>query len=147
MQWLAGFADIRPVCPEVAIGLGVPRPTIRLVRVDGVVRVRGVTDPSMDVTDALRDFAQAQLPGLRQLDGYLFKARSPSCGIRDVPVFHPEGRMNTPGSGYFAGFVHRQLPNLPLADEVLLSDPQGMAAFEQRVLTHFQRRQSGDDRP
>ena len=76
---LADFFDFRPFCPEVAIGLGTPRPPIRLVTTSDGLRVRGVKDPSRDVTEQLCDYGNRVAAKQAELCGYIFKSRSPSC--------------------------------------------------------------------
>ena len=140
------FADLVPLCPEVAIGLGVPRAPIQLnVLEDGRLRVRGVADPSLDVTEDLQAYAEACLPLFEQLDGYVFKARSPSCGPRGVLRVHGDGREDEQGRGYFAGFVRRHFPLMPLADEDALADPGRMAAFERYVKAYFDYHHAGGE--
>ncbi len=143
LDWLRGFAELSSACPEVGIGLGVPRPTIGLVRVDGRTRVRGVADPSRDLTAALDDFARAQLPWLHTLDGYVFKARSPSCGVRAVPRRLEDGGEDREGQGHFAAFVQARFPGLPLADEEQLRDEAQRAAFEAAAWAYWRHRARG----
>ena len=89
-QTLGEYFEFAPFCPELAIGLGVPRPTIRLVNVDGEVRVRGVKDPGQDVTEALVANARDVAGQLESVSGYIFKKGSPSCGMDRVKVYHAE---------------------------------------------------------
>lgn len=139
---LGYFADLTLICPEVAIGLGVPRAPIQLtVLGNGRTRVCGVADPSLDVTDALADYAESMLPLLHWLDGYVFKARSPSCGLGDVLRVHPDGHEDLLGTGFFANFVREHLPLLPLVDEDTLADPHRLAEFEHYVKAYFHHRQ------
>ena len=141
------FADLVPLCPEVAIGLGVPRAPIQLtVLEDGRLRVRGVADASLDVTDDLRAYAESQLPLLEQLDGYVFKARSPSCGTHAVLRVHADGSEDEQGRGYFADFVRRRFPLMPLADERVLADTHSMARFERYVKAYHSRYHPGEER-
>ena len=79
-----------PVCPEVAIGLGVPRKAIRLVRRDDNIRVEA-SDGSIDVTEKLTAFSKAKTAQFDFLSGYIFCAKSPSCGMERVRVYTNEG--------------------------------------------------------
>jgi uncharacterized protein YbbK (DUF523 family) len=126
-----------PLCPEVAIGLGVPRPPIQVARVGGALRVVGVADRGLDVTEALdRVAGDAALAGL---DGYVFKSRSPSCGLQ-VPVFDEAGAVVGDGQGRFAAGVRARFPGLPVAEEAALADPTAVAGFAARVRAHHARR-------
>lgn len=122
------------VCPEVAIGLGVPREPIELVRADDSVRLLGV-ESRRDHTDAMTSWSKAKATELGELDGYIFKARSPSCGVRDVPVVG--GR---PGRGMFAEGMATVWPELPIVDEDDLADVAGRERFLARVREYRRRR-------
>ena len=96
---LAQHFDLLPVCPEVAIGLGIPRAPIRLVHTERGVRVRGVRDPDLDVTDALDGVAAQQAAQAAALCGFVLKKNSPSCGMERVKTYTetgmPHGRALT----------------------------------------------------
>ena len=144
LESLQRYADVQAICPEAGAGLGIPRPPIQWTEVGGVFRLCGVEDSSRDVTDALQFFSGAQLPLLERLDGYVFKARSPSCGLHAVLRVHADGREDLLGRGYFANFVHEQVPQLPLADEEQLADAQQLKQFEQAVQAFFLQRVHGE---
>ena len=127
------------VCPEVAIGLPVPRPPIQVVTLDGEQRVRGVARPDQDHTDALG--AQARNIDT-PLDGFVFKARSPSCGLGTTPVHGPDGGVLGLGDGAFAAALAARFPALPLCNESDLQDPSFLTAFAVRLFCHRQWRQS-----
>jgi uncharacterized protein YbbK (DUF523 family) len=81
-QQLLPWLQLQAICPEVGIGLGVPRPTLKLIDSDIGVRIVQVEDESRDVTDATLDYADSYLRQLGRfwpLCAYIFKARSPSC--------------------------------------------------------------------
>ncbi len=131
---LARCFEFVPVCPEVAIGLGTPRPPIRLVHTDEGVRVRDKDDGSRDVTDALRDFARATASRLGGgISGYIFKRASPSCGMERVKVYDPQGRPGRRSAGAYAGALMAALPLLPCEEEGRLGDPDLRENFIERV--------------
>ena len=119
VEWVA-------VCPEMEIGLGAPRETIQLEAAPGGVRLVS-TQTRRDLTAAMRDWAGGRLEALAQagIDGYVFKARSPSCGLGSTPV---EGLAGT-RDGLFAGAVRERFPNLPLADEEGVAGAEGRERF------------------
>lgn len=119
------------VCPEVGIGLGVPRPPIQLVQTDAGIRALGVEDPTLDVTDRLEGYASRQAHPW--LCGAVFKARSPSCGIETTPLFDPNGREIGFTSGLFAAGLQAALPGLPVIDEAGLEDPDRRTAWLEAV--------------
>ena len=133
---LSEYFDFVPVCPEVAIGLGIPRPPIRLVRCGDDVRVVGVKDPTMDVTDALRDYALTMSKQLDDLSGYIFKRGSPSCGMERVKVYTGKGMPVAQGSGAYAAVFMAQHPLLPCEEEGRLGDPVLRENFIGRVFVY-----------
>lgn len=142
---LARHFELVPICPEVAIGLGVPRPPIQVVRARDGLRVLGVDDPALDVTADLDHYLAEMEPVLATLSGYVFKSRSPSCGVTDTPVFDAHGRTVAAGAGRFAAGVRARDPDLPVTDERALRDPAARATFIERVRA-FHRRRSGHAR-
>ena len=102
-RWLVDqfgeFVDYQPICPEMAIGLGTPRPPIRLVGTPDNVRVLGVEDPSIDVTEALEDFALNTTGQLGGISGYVFMSKSPSCGMERVKLYAENGYATKKGVG------------------------------------------------
>ena len=134
-----------PVCPEVEIGMGTPREPIELVaRADGVpsagarVRLLGISTGE-DWTDRMQAWARERLEALTplRLSGYVFKARSPSCGIHGVPV-HAGGTERV-GRGLFAQALIAELPNLPVADEEELAHTAGRDDFLRRLRAYHVR--------
>lgn len=136
-EGLADLYALRPICPEVGIGLGVPRPPIRLVGAAVAPRAIGVEDPSVDVTDRLRAYAGKRLPDLDDVDGYVFKARSPSCGLEGVALHaEPDGPAAPKGTGLFAAEIARARPALPLEDGENLFEPGALESFVTRTFVH-----------
>lgn len=107
-----------PVCPEVEIGLGVPRDPIRIVEVDGEARLLQ-PDTGRDVSEAMRGFADSFLDSLGEVDGFILKNRSPSCGLSDVKIYQglEKSASSTRGSGFFGGPVLLRYPGLAVEDE------------------------------
>lgn len=133
--------DLISICPEVAIGLSVPRPALQVVNIDGHLKVRGVKNPEQDVTQALMDYAQTIIDAYPHLCGYVFKARSPSCGVSDTPVFSLlslQGSELSEGSGLFAKYIIEN-SHFPVVDENGLSTPEQRAEFLAAVTDYSQR--------
>jgi len=123
---LGPHVDWVPFCPEVAIGLGTPREPIRLTA-DGRLVNRGGT---ADHTAAM---AALPLPA-RDIDGYVFKAKSPSCGIRAIPKYAADGTAGDhSGQGLYAARVLSAFPLLATEDEGRLNDPGLREAFTERI--------------
>ena len=84
---LSDYFEFTPFCPEVSIGLGIPRETIRLVTVDDDIRCVGTKSPDLDVTEELYQCAEEQKDWIAELSGYILKKDSPSCGMERVKVY------------------------------------------------------------
>lgn len=136
----------RPCCPEVAIGLGVPREPIQLVRTDSGIRVRGVHHPQLDVTRQLEDYGRQVVAEQLDICGYIFKARSPSCGITGVATWTEQGdEASQDGTGAYAAALMNAYPGLPVTNEDYLQDPAQREHFIAAAVAWFHRLQSGSD--
>lgn len=129
---LGQYFEFVRFCPEMAIGLGVPRDPIHLLRVNEQIRCVGIKDPSLDVTDRLRDCADEQKHWQAKICGYIFKKDSPSCGMERVRVYIND-IPDKNGQGLFAQRVMHNFPNLPVEEEGRLGDPVLRENFIQRV--------------
>jgi len=141
LTWLDGLApmvELIPVCPEVAVELGVPRPPLHLVGHVSDPKSLGVGNPHHDVTDKLRDFGRRFAHEPLDLCGFILKSRSPSCGLERVKVFRLRGpgAPSLKGTGLFAAQLRSALPLLPLTEEGGLETPEGRAHFLERALTY-----------
>lgn len=136
---LGDYFDWVPVCPEVGAGLGVPRPSVRLVDLSGQLRALGVADPSLDVTRTLEAFSHDWLDGAQDLSGFILKSRSPSCGLHDTPRFNAQGEEQCRGEGLFTRILIRSYPHLPLEDEIGLQDPHRRQCFVARVQAYAEK--------
>ncbi len=130
---LAAHVDLVPVCPEVEIGLGVPRPKIRLEKRDGDVRLME-PDSGRDLTARIRRWARSRIGRLRRegLDGFVLKSRSPSCGPGRLAVWQDGKPGARDGVGMFARALREAWPTLPVEDEGRLHD----AALRERFVEH-----------
>ncbi|MFZ5537976.1 MAG: YbgA family protein [Pseudomonadota bacterium] len=138
IRTLGQFFHFVPFCPEVAIGLGTPRQSLRLIKLDGVVRVRGNKDHALDVTDALRATGRVQAERHPELCGYILKSKSPSCGMERVTLYEGWTNDRPPekkGVGQFAEVFMSARPELPCEEEGRLGDPVLRDNFITRVFT------------
>ena len=132
------FVEWVPVCPEVEAGFGTPREAMRLVDVDGRLRLLTVRTQA-DLTARLDAYAKRrvdELEELEELSGYVLKSDSPSCGLERVKVY---GRSTAPkrsGTGLFAAQLRRRYPFLPLEEEGRLTDPRLRENFIERVFAY-----------
>lgn len=122
---LSRFSDFVPVCPELAAGLGVPRPPVQLVgSPGGVIRALGVRDETLDVTRELEQASSQAMPSLAGLDGYILKKDSPSCGMERVKLYARHNQApKRQGTGLYAAILMQTYPLLPIEEEGRLNDP------------------------
>lgn len=143
---LMEFVELLPVCPEVEIGLGVPRPAVRLIDDNGQARlVQPKTD--RDVTEQMQRFTENWLGALGEVDGFVLKAGSPSCGTANVKVY--QGAEKSPWvrmqPGMFAEGVLQRFPELAVEDEGRLRNFYIRHHFLTRLFTAADLRRLGDD--
>lgn len=133
---LSEYFEFVPLCPEVAIGLGVPREPIRLVGGAESPRAVGVRTESLDVTDALVDYGRRMARELGDVSGYIFKSKSPSCGMERVKIYTSKGPASKNGIGLYAREIMRGRPLLPVEEEGRLNDPVLRENFIERVFAY-----------
>lgn len=126
-----------PLCPEVEIGLGIPREPLRLEARGKTVRLVTVST-SQDLTTKMTDYATRKVAALTKLRlcGFLLKKNSPSCGMEKVKVYDANGSPFPSGQGLFAKELRRQLPNLPVEEEGRLENPKFRENWIARVFAY-----------
>ena len=134
---LARFVQWVPVCPEEDAGFGTPREAMRLERTGDEVRLV-TAGTRRDVTAQLVMAADRRVKQLAtlDLDGYVLKKDSPSCGLQGVKVYTGGGAVERTGRGLFAAALTRALPMLPVEDEDGLQDPRIRKQFLVRVFAY-----------
>jgi len=144
---LSEIFEFRSLCPEVAIGLGIPREPIQLVRTAQGIRVKGIHTPELDVTGKLQAYGQQVAAGHTNLCGYIFKARSPSCGTKGVTIWTQQGHEDeASGTGAYAAALLGAMPGLPVTDEKGLQDPVQREHFIEEV-TRWHHKYHGRQNP
>jgi uncharacterized protein YbgA (DUF1722 family)/uncharacterized protein YbbK (DUF523 family) len=134
---LGPFVEWVPVCPEVEIGMGVPRETIRLVEREGERRL--VAERSRtDWTDPMRVWAGRRVRELEALDlcGYVLKKDSPTCGMERVRVWNAKGMAEKRGRGLYTEALIAGAPALPVEEEGRLADPRLRENWIERVFAY-----------
>jgi len=139
---LGQYVHYIPVCPEVAIGLGIPRYKVNLVRKgkENFCLVQPKT--GLDLTQKMNRFSDNLLSSLTDIDGFLLKSKSPSCGLSGTKTY-----KNRDGTGFlfrrkgiFAMNVIKKFPFLPWEDEVRLKNPDIRHHFLTRIFSLFELR-------
>lgn len=119
--WVAHFKDyfdFIPVCPELEIGLGLPRPPIRIVKIDECDHlIQPLT--GLDISEKMSQFSQNFLDNIPEIDGCILKSRSPSCGLSDVKFYSSKRDVLSLGKtcGFFGRSILERYPHLAIEDE------------------------------
>ena len=123
-----------PVCPEVEVGMGTPRETLRLVRDNGITRMV-TTGTGVDYTERMNTWSKRRVTELARadLDGYVLKRNSPSCGMERVKIAGGRGPAARDSRGLFASVLLQALPLLPVEEEGRLTNPSLRENFVERV--------------
>ena len=137
MEVLSQHFEFVPLCPEQAIGLGVPRQPIRLLGDPQSPRAVGTVDRSLDVTEALDRYGRQVAGQLNDISGFILMQKSPSCGMERVKVYKDNGHpAEGGGRGLFAAALMRARPDLPVEEDGRLNDPVLRENFITRIFAH-----------
>jgi uncharacterized protein YbbK (DUF523 family) len=132
---LGQFVEWVPICPEVEAGLSVPREPMQLIT-DGIRTRLVAVETGRDQTDILMRWIEITMRRLEQecVRGFVFKARSPSCGVHDTPFFSSEGEIVGERAGLFTEAVMKRFPSLPVEDEERMHDSRVRGEFLRLIL-------------
>ena len=134
---LAPFVEWFPVCPEVEAGLGTPREAMHLAGDPDAPRLLTIRT-KVDHTASLQAFSQRRVKELREcdLDGFIFKKNSPSCGVHRVKVYSEKGHPGKQGIGIFSAAMQETFPLLPVEEEGRLNDAPLRENFIVRIFCY-----------
>lgn len=132
---LASWVRFEPVCPEMGIGLPVPRPALRLVKnSEGDIGLRFSDKREGDLTAEMEAFARQRTRHFEHLCGYIVCAKSPSCGMERVRVYDADGKNNRKaGRGIYTRVLMETFPWLPVEEDGRLHDPLIRENFVERI--------------
>ena len=136
-EQLALNYNLISLCPEMALGMGVPRPPIHLLDKGNNIQVVGVSEPENNFTNALAEYGYLVVENHPTICGYIFKKHSPSCGTKNVKVMTAHGEYERRGKGIYAAAIMTALPLLPVIDEEDFLDENLRAAFLRKVKIHY----------
>jgi len=116
IEKLKNHVEFITVCPEVEIGLGIPRDPIRIIQLDNKL---SLVQPNTDknITREMESFIDDYLSRLSDIDGFILKNRSPSCGILDVKIYKGNSVLSSKGAGFFGSKVVSEFPFSAIEDE------------------------------
>lgn len=134
---LGVYFSFIPVCPEVEVGMGVPRESVRLVGDISSPRMVG-NKTGEDWTGRMQEYLHKRIKQLERYNfsGYILKKDSPSCGMERVRVYQKSGIPLKQGRGFFGGALVDHFPHLPIEEEGRLNDPALRDNFIVRVFAY-----------
>ncbi len=135
---LKPFVEYITVCPEVAVGLSIPREAIHLVK-KGREKHLVWSLSGKDITRNMQDFTERYLKNLEDVDGAVLKSRSPTCGVKDVKIYPHTGKVASLGektTGMFGGAVTQYFQDIPVEDEGRLTNFRIREHFYTWIFTH-----------
>ncbi|MCG8494857.1 MAG: DUF523 domain-containing protein [Enterobacterales bacterium] len=137
------FVRLLPICPEAAIGMGIPRPPIQLVDTQpgcssSKIIARGRDDRAVNPTAALNHFGDSICQVHQELCGYIFQSRSPSCGVGTTPIHNLEGKQLRLGNGLVANKLLSRFPNISIVNETDLTENESIEEFLKAVKQTYQ---------
>ena len=130
-----------PVCPEVEVGMGVPRQPVQLIGDINEQKMQEVAT-GKDWTQAMVGFSEKKVLQLleQSICGFIFKSRSPSCGTKGILVYNDKGEvLPEEVAGLFAQALMKHAPALPIIEENELQNKEALEKFISQV-----RRVDGD---
>lgn len=138
-----------PVCPETECGLGIPREPMRLEGNPDACRLISI-ETQQDLTNQMVQWTEKKLSDLffENLDGFIFKSKSPSCGKERIPVYiNTGGPAIKQGVGIFAKAFMTRFPQIPVEDDGRLHDPKLRENFVETIFTLKRWRQPRAEKP
>ncbi|MFL0805012.1 MAG: DUF523 and DUF1722 domain-containing protein [Agarilytica sp.] len=144
---LSKVFEFHPFCPEVAVGLGIPREPIRMVGDIEAPRVVGTVDATRDVTEALVSYGKEIAQYAERLSGYVLMKNSPSCGLYSAKIYRNDHPFPGKHAGMFARTLMSECPLLPMEEEGRLNDPRLRENFIARVFAYDDWRASVGAKP
>ena len=127
------------LCPEMAVGMGVPRPPIHLVDDGKGIQVLGIENPAINMTKILSEYGNAVINNHPDICGFILKKNSPSCGTKDVKVLNAQGKYEHKGQGIFAAVMMKALPLLPVIDEEDCLNGKTIKTFLRKVILYSEK--------
>ncbi|WP_298773555.1 DUF523 and DUF1722 domain-containing protein [uncultured Shewanella sp.] len=135
-EQLSEYVQFNPICPEVAVGLPTPRKSIRQID-KGAQVFLSRPDGSQDVTQAITQYGKDIANICTDLAGFIFCAKSPTCGMERVKIYHHHGKgSSATGIGLFARQIMEANPALPVEESGRLNDPLLRENFITRIFTY-----------
>jgi uncharacterized protein YbgA (DUF1722 family)/uncharacterized protein YbbK (DUF523 family) len=130
VEKLKSYVDFVKFCPEIDIGLGVPRPRIVIKEINNEKRLIQ-PETGEDLTEIMNKYVEEVIKNLKEIDGFILKSKSPSCGIGSAKIYKNDKILKT--DGFFAGAIRKAFPYLPVEDENRLKNKEIKRHFLTRI--------------
>ncbi|KAF3981232.1 MAG: DUF523 domain-containing protein [Methylococcales symbiont of Hymedesmia sp. n. MRB-2018] len=131
-QELNKYCHLIAVCPEVEIGLGVPRGKIQLTQIGSSIKVLKMQEQTVDVSTELKNFA-IQFVKKHTLSALVLQDKSPSCGIDNTKLYSQSGEQIGLGSGVFAATIMDLFPQIKVVQVSQLQNSEDIERFVQII--------------
>lgn len=136
LENLIPLFDLVPVCPEIEAGLPTPRPPVQLTGSIEKPNLTGRDDLAINITKLMQQYCDKKPEELGHLAGFVFKSRSPSCGLNSTPVFINGKCATDNGRGLFAKTLCLTYPKLIVIEDYALEDDYLRNQFIQLVFAN-----------
>ncbi len=136
LEQISQIFEFMPICPEVEAGLSIPRIPVQLTGSIENPKLIGRKTPTLDITEQMQTYCKTKAAKLKSLSGFIFKSRSPSCGLNSTPVYIDEHCVTETSRGIFAKSVCIAYPLLPVIEETELETESQLNHFIQAALKH-----------
>ena len=90
---LKEFINFHPVCPEVEIGMGIPREPIRIINNANDILLYQDSS-SKDYSKKMNNFSKDFLQSQNNIDGFILKSKFPSCAISTSKIYPHKEKKN-----------------------------------------------------
>ncbi len=143
IEQLGELFELVAVCPEVEAGLSIPRPPVQLSASIENPSLTGRDDADIDVTELMQNYCNTRPAQLNHLSGFVFKSRSPSCGLNSTPVFINGECVTETSRGLFARAMASTFPELPVIEDSELELMDKYKRFIDDVFHYVNNKETG----
>jgi len=137
LEELSKLFELIPVCPEVEAGLSIPRPPVQLTGDIENPKLAGRDNHAIDITEVMQNYCLTKPEELKDISGFIFKSRSPSCGLDSTPVFIDDRCVTETSRGIFAKHLCEYYPGLIVIEDTDLDDSTQLNKFKQAILKKY----------
>ena len=131
---LKNYINFIPICPEVEIGMGIPRESVKIIK-KGNKDILYQEKTGKDFSLKMNSFSKGYINKIENVDGFIFKSKSPSCGVNSTKIYSNKNHIINKGSGLFSKKIISKFPNHPIEEEQRLNNIFIREYFYTRIFT------------